>query len=115
MNDEERYRATVQGVSDAMDFWLSQHPVSFGDMIEAGVEHAMAKGVCNDPNHSEPFACYRQAEGGFVCESTHRLEALLAAVQQLEHLVEVELPASAVDLLHPALVSLLDAAKEARS
>lgn len=37
-----------------------------------------AEPVCNDPSHSEPFACHRQAEGGFVCESTIQLERLLA-------------------------------------
>lgn len=36
--------------------------------------------LCRDPAHGEPFACYRQAEGGFVCESTHQLERLIYAI-----------------------------------
>jgi hypothetical protein len=29
---------------------------------------------CNDPAHSEPFACSREAEGGWVCDAEFELE-----------------------------------------
>lgn len=137
MNDDA---AMLRATADAVDgngkspiWWLAQaielralaerldqretcaHGVAIGFVCnECSVAAGRTVGLCNDPNHSEPFACYRQAEGGFVCESTHRLETLLTAVQQLEHLVEVAGMSSAVDRLHPALVTLLNAANEAR-
>lgn len=48
---------------------------------------------CNHPGHTEPFACHRVAEGGFVCESTLLLEQEgphlgLATTDQL--LIELE-------------------------
>lgn len=47
-----------------------------GSDLDGGGSHIF----CNDPAHSEPFACSREVEGGWVCESTHQLENILYAI-----------------------------------
>lgn len=34
------------------------------------------EGLCRDPSHREPFACHRQAEGGWVCAAQLELDAI---------------------------------------
>jgi hypothetical protein len=36
-------KAVQEGVRDAMDFWLSQHPVSMGDLMESSIQKAVAE------------------------------------------------------------------------
>lgn len=38
----KEHEAIVKGVTDAWDFWLSQHDVSTPELIQAGVEEAVA-------------------------------------------------------------------------
>lgn len=41
---------------------------------------------CNDPDHSEPFACHCKAEGGWLCEYAQKVFDLEAELNRL-HLV----------------------------
>lgn len=53
--------------------------VSAARQIVRMLEAAITAAVPSD-DHAEPFACYRQAEGGFVCESTIEMERLREAL-----------------------------------
>jgi hypothetical protein len=51
-NDEKYYQAVREGVRDAFGFWMSQHNISFPDLIERAIKEAMKEYL----NDHEPVA-----------------------------------------------------------